>query len=240
MAPKSYRRGYPVAVLVGVECDHAAIWQVFSQVAKHQQTQRLDGNRNDAKAAYNFHESLVNALRPSLKEGVKSVVVASPARTSYAQDFLSHIKAHHNWLISGPNKAAISTITGSASTPPDVAALTKTAAFKELISETTAQETENLLELLEKRLNDTENLVAFSVEETEALIFAVQPQGKAQPEYLLLTDEYLSGTRQKNRVQRLMQIAKNKGVKTRVISAESSAGERLTQLGGLVCLLKPV
>ncbi len=38
MKPKNYKRGYPVAVLVGIEQDHAAIWQIFSQVAKQQQT----------------------------------------------------------------------------------------------------------------------------------------------------------------------------------------------------------
>jgi stalled ribosome rescue protein Dom34 len=117
--------------------------------------------------------------------------------------------------------------------------LTKTAAFKQLISETTAQETENLLEILEKRLSEADNLVLFSLEEAENLILTPQQAGKPKPEYLLLTDNYLSGSRRKNRVQRLLQIAKNKGVKTRVINAESTAGKRLTQLGGLVCLAKP-
>lgn len=239
MTPKTYRRGYPVAVLIGLESDHAAIWQVFSQVAKLQQIIALGGNRSDPKATYNFHESIVNALRPTLKEGVKSIVIASPAKTNYAQELLSHIKTHQTWLFQGPSKASFSTITGSASTPSDVAALTKTAAFKELISKTTAQETENLLEILEKRLSAADNLVSFSLEEAEALILTTQPTGKPKPEYLLLTDDYLSGSRRKNRVQRLLQIAKNNGVKTRVISAESTAGKRLTQLGGLVCLTKP-
>jgi stalled ribosome rescue protein Dom34 len=239
MISKAYRRGYPVAVLIGVEDDHAALWQVFSQVAKHQQTVPLNGNRSDAKAVYNFHESIINALRPTLKEAVRSIIIASPARTSHAQELRNHIKSHHSWLLQGPNKATFSTINGSASSPADVAALTKTSTFKQLISETTTQETDNLLEILEKRLSAPENLVFFSLEEAENLILPMQATGKPKPEYLLLTDDYLSGSRRKNRVQRLMQIAKNKGVKTRVISAESTAGKRLTQLGGLVCLAKP-
>lgn len=238
MSPKSYRRGYPVASLVGVENDHAALWQVFSQVAKHQQNIALNGYRNDPKAVYNFHEAVINALRATLKEGVRSVIIASPARTNYAQEFLNHIKAHHAWLFQGANKAAFSTITGSASTPQQVASLTKTTAFKELISETATQETENLLEILEKRLNASDNLVLFSLQEAEHFILDPQAEGKPKPEYLMLTDEYLSKSRQKYRVQRLMQVAANKGVKTRVISAESTAGSRLTQLGGIVCLAK--
>jgi len=236
--PKAYRRGYPVAVLLGIDIDRAVLWQVFSQVAKCQQSLPLNGNRSDTKAVYNFHESIINALRPTLKEGVRSVIIASPTKTSYAQEFVNHIKAHHTWLLQGANKAAFSTITGSASTPQQVAALTKTTTFKELISETTAQETENLLEILEKRLNAADNLVLFSLQEAENFILYTQAEGKPKPEYLMLTDEYLSKSRQKYRVQRLMQVAANKGVKTRVISAESTAGKRLTQLGGIVCLAK--
>jgi stalled ribosome rescue protein Dom34 len=238
MAPKAYRRGYSVAVLVGIEQDHVAIWQIFSQVAKQQQTLPLKGDRKDSKALYSFHESIINALRPVLKEGVRSIIVASPPRTSYAQDFLNHIKGHHAWLLQGTNKATFSQIMGSASVPSQVAALTKTSAFKQLIEENATEETENLLEILEKRLNKTDNLVLFSLQEAENLILNQQATGKPQPEYLLLTDDYLVGSRHKNRVNRLMQIAAKNGVKTRVISAESNAGKRLTQLGGIVCLAK--
>ncbi len=238
MKPKNYKRGYPVAVLVGIEQDHAALWHIFSQVAKQQQTIPLGGDRKDSKALYSFHEAIINALRPILKEGIKSIIAASPPRTSYAQDFLCHIKAHHTWLLQGPNKATFSQITGSASSPSQVASLTKTDAFKQLIQDNAAEETENLLEILEKRLCKNDNLVLFSLQEAETLILNPQAPGKPQPEYLMLTDDYLTGTRQKNRVNRLMMIAAKNGVKTRVINAESNAGARLTQLGGIVCLAK--
>jgi len=235
MKPKGYRRGYPVAVLIGVEADHAAVWQIYSQVAKPQQTIPLS-DRRDQKALYNFHESIVNAIRPILKVGVRSIILASPPRTNFGQSLQNHLSAHHQWLLQGPNKATISLIEGAASTPPQVAALTQKPAFKQLIQDNAAEETENLLELLEKRLND--NLVAFSQDDAENLIFNPQAPGKPQPEYLLLTNTYLAGTRQKNRLHRLMQIAQNKQIKTRVIDAESNAGARLTQLGGIVCLEK--
>jgi stalled ribosome rescue protein Dom34 len=238
MKSKSYKRGYPVAVLTGIEQNHAALWQVFSQVAKHQQTIPLNGDRKDSKALYSFHESIINALRPVLKEGVRSIIVASPARTNFAQEFLNHIKAHHAWLLQGTNKATFSQITGSASAPSQVAALTKTSTFKQLIQENAAEETENLLEILERRLSKADNLVLFSLPEAETIILNLQAPGKPQPEYLLLTDDYIASSRQKNRVNRLMQIAAKNGVKTRVISVESKAGKRLTQLGGIVCLAK--
>ncbi len=237
MKPKSYRRGYPIAILIGTEADHASIWQIYSQVAKPQQTIPLTGGRREQKTVYNFHEVTINALRPILKEGVRSIIIASPPRTSYAEDLKKHIVYHPNWLLSGSNRATISLIVGSASSPPQVATLTQKAEFKELIQENAEQETENLLEILEKRLSTTE-LVHFSLQEAENLILTAQSPGKPQPEYLLLTNTYLASSRQKNRVHRLMQIAQNKQVKTRVIDAESNAGSRLTQLGGIVCLTK--
>jgi stalled ribosome rescue protein Dom34 len=238
MTPKSYRRGYPVAILIGVEQHHAAIWQVFSQVAKHQGNVSLNGDRKDSKATYTFHESIVNALRPTLKQSIRSIIIASPPKTSYAQDLLNHVKAHHTWLFQGPSKATFNLITGSAGIASQVAALTKTDTFKQLIDQTTSQETENLLSILEKRISQTDNLVYFSLEEAEHLILWRQVEGKPKAEYLLLTDDYLTRVLQKNRLHRLIQIAQNKGVKTKVVDAESPAGKRLTQLGGIVCLAK--
>ena len=235
---KPYRRGYPVAILAGIEENTASLWKIFSNVAKPEKTIHLNGARNNPKDLYNFHEAVINALRPTLKEGVRSIILASPARTSHNQELINHIQEHHKWLTQGPNKASFSTITGSATTPAQVAALTRTPMFRQLISETTQEETENLIEIMEKRINtaSNNNLVLFSLEEAENLILKRQKPNEPKPEYLMLTDKYLAETRQKNRLHRLMQIAANKKVKTRIINAETPAGKRLTQLGGFICL----
>jgi stalled ribosome rescue protein Dom34 len=235
---KRYKRGYPVAILAGIEEDTASLWKIFSNVAKPEKTIHLNGSRTNPKDIYNFHETVINALRPTLKEGVKSIILASPARTSHHQELINHIQQHHKWLTQGPNKASFSTITGSATTPAQVAALTRTPMFRQLINETTQQETENLIEIMEKRINTTSNnnLVLFSLEEAENLILKRQKPNEPKPEYLMLTNKYLAETRQKNRLHRLMQIAANKKVKTRIINAETPAGKRLTQLGGFICL----
>jgi hypothetical protein len=96
------------------------------------------------------------------------------------------------------------------------------------------------VELLDRRLNlsNSEKAVLFSLEEAEVSIIKHRGQSKLKPEYLLLTDKYLQGNPQKNRLNRLIQIAANKSVKTRIINAESPAGKRISQLGGLVCLMK--
>jgi stalled ribosome rescue protein Dom34 len=235
-----YRRGYPVAVLAGLEDDRAVLWKVFSNVVKPEKTIWLDGTWNDAKAIYNFFESIVNALRPTLKEGVRSIILAAPARTDYTQRFVDHIHGHHAWLLRGPNRTVFSEITGSAGTLSEVAALTKTHAFHKLVNETTSEETENLIELLEKHLNTSNQntVVLYSLGEIEDLIFRSQKPNRPKPDYLMLTDKYLRNSLEKNRIHRLMQITANRNVKTRIVDAESPAGLRLTQLGGMVCFAR--
>jgi len=237
---RGYRRGYPVAILAGLEDDRAVLWKVFSNVVKPEKTISLDGTRNDPKAVYNFHESIVNALRPTLKEGVRSIILASPSKTNHAQRFLDHIRSHYSWLVQGPSKAIFSEANEPASTLSEVAALTKTPMFRRLICETTSEEAEDLIDMLEKRLNasDKNAVVLYSLEEAEGLILGPQKPSKPKPEYLMLTDKYLSNSREKSRIHRLMQIATNRKVKTRIVDAESPAGLRLTQLGGIVCFAK--
>jgi stalled ribosome rescue protein Dom34 len=119
-------------------------------------------------------------------------------------------------------------------------ALAQTEKLRKIVSDTTSEETENLIEILEKRLviNDKKNSVLFSIEEIEDSILKRHKPSRPKPEYLMLTDRYLGERHDKNRLHRLMQIATNKKVKTRIIDAESPAGNRLTQLGGIVCLAK--
>jgi stalled ribosome rescue protein Dom34 len=237
---KIYRRGYPVAILVGIENDRAVLWKVFSHVVKPEKTVPMNGARSDPKALYNFHEVIINSMRPSIKEGVRSLIIASPARTNYKEKILEHIRSHHTWLIQGPSKAIFSELTGLAFNISDVTALTRTPEFRKLINETTEEESEDIMGLLEKRLNviSHDMLVLYSLEEIENQILGQWKIGKPQPEYLLMNDLYLSSSRQKNRLHKLMQIAANKKVKTRVVKADSAAGKRLAQLGGFVCVMK--
>ena len=230
-----------MAILIGLEKDKAVLWKIFSKVVKPEKTLTIAGDRNNPKALYNFHESIINTLRPTLKEGVRSIILASSPKTRHAREFTDHVREHHIWLIQGPNKAAFSEIADSASTPAQVAALTRTQTFRQLICETTAEETENLIEILEKRLSTSEknDLVLFSLEEAEGLILTHQNTNRPKPEYLLFTDKYFLDKREKNRLHRLMQIAANRKIKTRIVNAESPAGVRLEQLGGIVCIAKP-
>ena len=105
-----------MAVLVGFENDRAVLWHVFSHIVKLQLTLELSGKRADEQDLYNFHESVVDALRPSLKEGIRSIIVAAPTKTTYAKNFLDHIQRHHAYLTrsKGASIAVFAELVGSA------------------------------------------------------------------------------------------------------------------------------
>ena len=236
-------RGYPVALLVGFEADHTVFWQIFSHVVKLSLRLEIDGKRTDEKVLYNFHESVVDALKPVLKEGVRSIVVTSPARTTYAQDFLEHIRKHHRYLIQSksPNRANFAELVGSTDDSIKVAELMKTKEFTNLIAETTSEEADQVVNSLEKHLygNINNSVVLYSLKEIEDIVYSQEKNKPSETEYLLLTDKYLADSKQKNRIHRLLQISKNKKVKTTVVNAETPAGNRISQFGGLVFFSTP-
>ena len=235
---RGYKRGYSVAVLVGLEESGAVLWRVFSNLVKHERNIRFGGVRSDLKALYNFHEAIIDALRPVLREGVRSIVLASPAKSGYGKSFIVHVQQHHAWLVQGLSRVSFSEVASSACMLPEVASLVKSSGFRRLLSEAVLEESEVLVELLEKRLNATSRdaLVFYSLVEIEDLIFSQWLPGKPKPEFLLLTDSYLAGCREKGRLQRLMQVVANRGVKTRIVAGDSPAGKRVAQLGGMVLL----
>ena len=239
MKPKrGYKRGYPVALLVGFEQAHAALWQVFSHVVKPHRTLKLAGKRTDERALYDFHESVLNALKPVLKEGVRSVVVTAPTKTNYTVDFMDHVRKHHAYLLQskGTNKVTFAELVGSADQPHSVAELVKTKEFRELVVATTSGEADQIVSTIERSLNSNQ-LVLFSLKEIEDAVYNQEKDNFAA--YLVITDKYLAESSYKHRIQRLLQISANKKAKTRIIDAETSAGKRITQFGGLIFFFSP-
>jgi stalled ribosome rescue protein Dom34 len=238
---QGYRRGYAVALIVGLESDHAVLWQVFSHVVKKHSALKLLGRRSDERARYNFHESIINALKPVFHEGVKSVMLVTPPRTDYAAGFLNHVRKHHSYLVSpgGLSSASFAELTGSADTPDKVNQLKKTEAFQKLISETTSGEADQAIDVLEKCLSSDHAVVKYALKEIEDTIYGSNRRSSSGIEYLVLTDKLLADTADKSRLHRLLQIATNKNVRTRIVNAETPAGLRIGQLGGAVFFAVP-
>ena len=235
---QGYKRGYPVALLAGFEDDRAVLWQVFSNVAKLLLTLERSGLRTDERSLYNFHESVVDALKPTLRQGVRSVIVTAPMKTTYAADFLDHVRKHHAYLIQskGPNATTFAELIGSTDQPHRVAELVKTKEFRKLIAETTSGEANNKVEALERELYrvGSDSVALFSLKEIEDVVYDREKNTDFRTECLMLTDKYLADSEDRNKIHRLLQIAENRKVNTRIVKAETPAGKRISQFGGIV------
>jgi stalled ribosome rescue protein Dom34 len=106
-----------------------------------------------------------------------------------------------------------------------------------VIGETRSRDANGIVAVLERSLNleDSGEAVSYALEEIESLVYGRQGQSNFRPNQIVLTDRYLAETKNKGRIQRLLQISKNKGIKTTIVNAKTGPGLRLSQLGGLVC-----
>ena len=229
------QRGYPLSTLVGLEEARAVIWRIFSRAVKLYSTVERGGK--DKRDRYIFHESIVDALRPVFREGINSMVVTAPVNTPYTKEFLDHIQRHHLWLLrNNDSTIIIGELTGSAGQLHEVSKLVKSQEFRKILPEVMSEDADRIIDALEKHLNeiDSGTTVLYSTEEIERLIDSLSRQTCLKPGYLILTNQYLAETKEKRRIQRLLQIAKNKKVKTKIVDRETKAGSRLSQLGGIV------
>ncbi|NHJ47321.1 MAG: hypothetical protein FK733_05980 [Asgard group archaeon] len=240
------KRGYPVAILIGFEPKKAILWEIFSEMVKPLKTIILKKRREKLaeNELYNFHEEIIDSIRAHIKDGLRSLIIAIPRNSPFSEHFQQHIKKHHKWLSQekSTNVLMIGTIEGSASNDEDVSELFQTETFQAIIDETTAKEASNIIEELEERLQMVSQgeVVLYSLQEIEELTYGQWKYGKRQPEYVMLTNTFLKKHKQKQRLHRLLQILNNKKVKTKVIDADTVAGERITQFGGLICFTKSV
>ncbi len=90
-----------------------------------------------------------------------------------------------------------------------------------------------VMSVLEKRLSSRDGIetLMFSLDEAEDAVYS----GRAV-EYIITSQRFQE--RHRRRMQRLFQVAENKGVKTRVLPSDSPHMGRIAQFGGLICLLR--
>ena len=221
-------RGYPVAVLIGLEDKRASLWDIYSQSIKPDTVIKRDSTD------YNFYESIINQLRPKVKQGVKTALIASTDEKNY-EKFLDHVKKHQRWLIAGYelNRVTLEYVEGSAENIDSVVELIEDSGLQRTIKEASREDVKRVMGVLEKRLGTSDgiNTLLFTINEVEDAVYG---EG-SNPEYILLTTEFQQ--RQRRRIQRLLQIAQNKGIKTMTVEANTAMGTRLNQFGGMICML---
>ncbi len=226
--PIRRKRGYPVAVLIGLEPDKATLWSIYSESIKP------DTSITRETRSYNFYEAIINHLRPSIKQGVKTVLIATQDEKNY-QELHEHIEKHQRWLIAGYelNRVTLEYVEGSANNLDSVVELIEAAGLQKKIQQASNEDLKRIMNVLERRLGTPEGIdtLLFTLAEVEDIVYRDQ----LQPEYILIT----TGFRRSHgrRTHRLLQVAQNKGIKSITIEDNSKIGARVSQFGGLIALM---
>ena len=224
-------RGYPLAVLIGLEERQAYFWNIYSQSIKPDTVLKLENTE------YNFYEAIINQIRLNVKHGVKTILVASQNEKDY-QRFLIHVKKHQRWLISGYelNQITLKYIERSAETFEEVVNLVEEAELKKIIMYAFSEDLRRIFSVLEKRLGTPEGIdtLLFSLNEVEKELYS----DDVQLEYIIMTVNFQNN--HIRRCQRLLQIAQNKEVKTIIVEDDTPIGRRLTQFGRLICMKRMI
>ena len=95
---------------------------------------------------------------------------------------------------------------------------------------------EDLNELINKPYKFSK--ILYTVGEVEREIDKKWKQNEVKPNYIILTSDYLKNPRKISRTYRLLQIAKNHGIRTKIVNVESAAGIKVKGFGGLICFTK--
>ena len=242
---KRVKRGHQVAILIGLHDNDAVFWKIFSEtISIHFKIKRGRKRRNqNKKQLYHFHEEIINILRPIIKEGIRSVILLSPPKKEYSDEFLNHVNKHHSWLLKkGDNQVIFSKIIGNqAKIQKDVYYLKTQEYFKIIVDETSNQEGLLILEELTENINKNEKFskILYTWREIDhELRLIKQNPNLHKPNYIILTEEYLKKPKNRNKAHRILQIAKNLEIKTKIVKQESEAGAIVDQFGGLVCYFR--
>ena len=72
--PSRKVRGYPVAILIGLENQRASLWNIYSRSIKSEIVIEKDSTD------YNFFESIINKVRPKVKIGINTILIINAVK----------------------------------------------------------------------------------------------------------------------------------------------------------------
>ncbi len=242
-------RGYPVAILIGLESKDILIWIAYSKRVKFIKILRSKKKYTfmEKSQKYKYFEEVIDVIRPFIREGLRIIILINPIKKKYSEDFINHIKSHQKWMFQekNPNSVIFKSISGSIQNHDEATAFIQSKHYFEAIKTAEVDEGGRIIANLKKRLNNPkEGLVLYTLIDIEELIYRGGKKKKnykplkLYPEYIILTTNYINNNPQKNRVYQLLQIIRNRGIKTKIIDNENPAGSLLESFGGIVCFLK--
>jgi len=113
---KRQQRGHLIAILIGFDDKKIFFWKIYSHSLREYDTIKLPRKwlNLDDKQLYNVLEEVVDLIRKVVRDGLKSILIASPYENGYGNKFTEHIAKHHKWLLKGYNRVSFGEILGTA------------------------------------------------------------------------------------------------------------------------------
>ncbi len=219
--PRRGRRGYPVAVLIGLDNEGAHTWLVYSEAVKADRIIHRAGGSD-----YNFYEEVVASLRLHLPEGFAALILASNEKSRTAA-FMEHIKKRHEWIT---HRVSLRELSDGASTITDVTRLIKDSRLQESVAEASAAGALLRSDELERALESGSAL--YTIEELEKAL-----QSHRRIRAILIIEAYDKAHRFSRQYQSVTQRARNFGTQVLILRDDSPTGVRVAQLGGLAAIL---
>ena len=239
------KRGFLVALLIGFDEKQVLSWKVYSQSLRPYRTIKFMRKWKylDEKQKYNIFENVVDLIRPVIKEGLKSILIASEEKINISDAFLEHVNKHHRWLIKGYNRVSFGKIIGVADSLKSAESLISNEDSLNTIEEILSDELTQLSDKLKMLINigDPKELLLYNLEAIESVVFEGGKKDRSTAdklEFIIFTEKFIERQKHKSRIHRLLQIAQNKGIKTKIIPKDHPEGNNFTQLGGIVAFKK--
>lgn len=224
--PRRGRRGYPTAILLGLDSQTANIWLVYSESLKQGKT--IIKNGDDEKSVYKHNEEIVEAIRTFLSEGFNQLIIASAEKYKRKSGLIDYLNRSHGWLT---KRLIIKELDEKAVTRTEVIQLIKQNRIQERVKSASNEMSNVIMEQLEKTLNDGHTI--YTLRELAGVLEA----GK-KPELVLVTEDFDSTNRSTRLYQSVIQKSRNLGAIVGIMKLDTVAGARIKQLGGFVCVIR--
>ena len=242
---KKPKCGTFLAILMSYDDKKVYFWKIYSHSLRAYETIKLPRKWQylDNKQLYNLFENVVDIMRKVVRDGLKSILIASSYNNKYWKQLREHISQHHKWLLKGYNRVSFGEMIGTATSLESAKNLISTEESKQVVTEIISEEIYQLAERLEKIINTGNSNIGllYSLDEIEAIVYEGGKKDKSAAEKLdliIFTQNYIDNQKDKVRIQRLTQIAKNKGIKMKIISIEDPSVDRFDQFGGIIAFKK--
>ena len=208
------KKGYSIGLCIAFNEWGARVYQLLSLKSKLIKNITLGKKyvNFDQKELYKFNESIIDIIRPLIREQNRAIVIVAPKKSKYFEYFSLHIKKGHRWL----DSVAFEQFDAEIQNNEQMHSLFQNEQFKQAIGIARAEESAVIEHDLNKYLNKLEDAsrekVIYGLQDLERFLLDLSSANRKVNGILLISEEFLESRKGHPKMQRVRQLAKNKGI----------------------------